>query len=498
MNDGTLFVNYIGHGSPELWAHEVIFEKSVSIPQLKNDKYFFLCAATCDFGYFDIPNFQSAAEAMMFLPNSGAIASFTAARLVYSGYNHLLNNILVQALFNSGRDTLNLGIPIGKASFMAKQVRYDINDQKYNIFGDPTLRLLVPQYSANIDSVNGQELSASIQIKALSKSKIEGRILKPDNTTWDDFNGEGLLTFFDSERTVLLEQIGNYPVTVQGGVIFNGRVSINNGKFSTEFVVPKDISYENKNGKIIFYFLNSSVDGLGYTDKVLVGGTDSSVVNDGKGPSIEIFFDNVAYSNAYLVNSDPNLIVKLSDETGLNTTGTGVGHKLEGILNQQSTNPIDFTNYFKGDLDAGGKAGTINYKFNNLGSGEYQLLVKAWDVFNNFSEENTFFSVVEDNDLTIRDIYNYPNPFRDKTQFTFQHNLSKPIDAKIKVYTIAGRLIKEIEKINLNEKFVVIDWDGRDADGDQLANGTYLYKIILKSSDGEFQKSVLGKLAVIR
>ncbi len=498
MNDGTLFVNYIGHGSPELWAHEVVFEKSVSIPQLKNDKYFFLCAATCDFGYFDIPNFQSAAEAMMFLPNSGAIASFTAARLVYSGYNHLLNNILVQALFNSGRDTLNLGIPIGKASFMAKQVRYDVNDQKYNIFGDPTLRLLVPQYSANIDSVNGQALSANIQIKALSKSKIEGRILRPDNTTWDDFNGEGLLTFFDSERTVLLEQIGNYPVTVQGGVIFNGRVSINNGKFSTEFVVPKDISYENKNGKIIFYFLNSSVDGLGFTDKVLVGGTDSSVVNDGKGPSIEIFFDNVAYSNAYLVNSDPNLIVKLSDETGLNTTGTGVGHKLEGILNQQSTDPIDFTNYFKGDLDADGKAGKINYKFNNLGSGEYQLLVKAWDVFNNFSEENTFFSVVEDNDLTIRDIYNYPNPFREKTQFTFQHNLSKPIDVKIKVYTIAGRLIKEIEKVNLNEKFVVVDWDGRDTDGDQLANGTYLYKIIVKSSDGEFQKSVLGKLAVIR
>ncbi len=69
INAGTLFVNYVGHGSPELWAHEVIFEKSVTLPQLKNDKYFFLCAATCDFGYFDIPNYQSAAEALLFLPN---------------------------------------------------------------------------------------------------------------------------------------------------------------------------------------------------------------------------------------------------------------------------------------------------------------------------------------------------------------------------------------------------------------------------------------------
>lgn len=497
INDGTLFLNYIGHGSPDLWAHEVIFEKSVSIPQLKNDKYFFLCAATCDFGYFDIPNFQSAAEALIMLPNTGAIASFTADRLVYSQINHALNYAFVQTLFGSPRDTLNLSIPIGKASFLTKRTRVDINDQKYNIFGDPTLRLLIPQYSANIDSVNGQSLSVDVQIKALSKTKIEGRILKPDNTTWDDFNGEGLLTFFDSERTVLLDQIGNYPVTVQGGIIFNGRVSVNNGKFSADFVVPKDISYENKKGKVIFYFLNNSVDGIGYSDNVIVGGTDSSVVNDGKGPTIEIYFDDVAYNNSYLVNPNPKLLVKLYDETGLNTTGTGVGHKLEGVLNDQITAPIDFTNHFKGDLDAGGKSGTIDYQFNNLQAGDYHILVKAWDVFNNLSEENSYFSVVEGNDLAIRNVYNYPNPFKGSTQFTFQQNLTKPIDVKIKIYTIAGRLIKEIEKYNLNEKFVVIDWDGRDEDGDNLASGTYLYKLIVKSSDGEFQKSVLGKLAVI-
>lgn len=222
------------------------------------------------------------------------------------------------------------------------------------------------------------------------------------------------------------------------------------------------------------------------------------MANDGKGPDIEIFFDDVAYNNGYLVNQNPNLIVKLSDETGLNTTGTGVGHKLEGVLNQKLSSPIDFTNYFTGDLDAGGKSGSINYKFTNIESGDHELLVKAWDVFNNFSEQNTFFSVVDGNDLVIRDIYNYPNPFSDKTQFTFQQNLTKPIDVKIKVYTIAGRLIKEIEQFNVNDKFVVVDWDGRDADGDQLANGTYLYKVIIKSVDGEFNKSVLGKLAVIK
>jgi len=496
INEGTLFLNYFGHGSPELWAHEVIFEKSVVLPQLQNDKYFFLGAATCDFGYFDIPNYQSAAEAIMFLPNSGAIASFTASRLVFAGSNEALMYRFITNLFNSGKDTLNLGIPIGKAALISKTTQ--VNDQKYNIFGDPTLRLLVPQYVANIDSINGQDLTANIQIKALSRTKIDGTVLKPDNTPWTDFNGEGFLTIYDSERRVLLSAIGNYPVNMPGGLIFNGRVSINNGKFSENFIVPKDISYENKNGKVIFYFLDNSVDGIGYTNKIIVGGTDSSISNDGKGPDIEIYFDDVAYNNGYLVNQNPNLIVKLSDETGLNTTGTGVGHKLEGVLNQQLNNPIDFTNHFTGDLDAGGRTGAINYKFSSMANGDYELLVKAWDVFNNFSEENTFFSVVDGSDLEIRDLYNYPNPFRDNTQFTFQQNLAQPIDVKIKIYTIAGRLIKEIERNNLNERFAVIDWDGRDADGDQLANGTYLYKVIVKSVDGQFSKSVLGKLAVIK
>ena len=80
--------------------------------------------------------------------------------------------------------------------------------------------------------------------------------------------------------------------------------------------------------------------------------------------------------------------------------------------------------------------------------------------------------------------------------FTFQHNMTDPIDVKIKVYTIAGRLVKEIESRSIIDRFVKIDWDGRDEDGDELANGTYLYKLIIKSTDGELNKSVLGKLAV--
>jgi hypothetical protein len=472
---------------------------------MKNDKYFFLTAATCDFGYYDIPGTESATEALITKESSGAIGVFSASRPVYSQQNANLNEALFASMLSATRDTLNLPIAIGKAYMKAKLIGSgDLqNDNKYHLFCDPTLRLNIPQYLASFDSINGQNLDIDVQIKALSNTQIEGVVKKSAVTPWEDFNGEGTLTVFDSKRQVKLDPLSTvnnpYYMSIQGGIIFRGRISINNGRFSTNFIVPKDISYENANGKILMYFASENEDGLGYTTKIKIGGTDSSAVNDGKGPEIEVFFDDEGQENTALVNSNSFLIVKLNDESGINTTGTGVGHKLEGILNDKTNEPIDFTNYFTGNLDAGSRSGSIRYQFNNLEPGNYQMLLKAWDVFNNPSSEMVYFTVVSGSDLFISDVYNYPNPFYSSTTFTFQKNsINSPVDVDIKVYTVAGRLIRNLEARSLTDNFVKIDWDGRDHDGNPIANGTYLYKLIVKSTDGAFSKNILGKLAIVR
>lgn len=497
INQGTLILNFIGHGSPELWAHEVVFEKSVTIPQLNNEDYFFLIAATCSFGYFDIPNLQSGAEAMLFLKDAGLIASLTSARLAESRRNHDFVRQFFNDLLNTERDTLNLSIPVGRALYLTKQGFTQLNDRRYFLFGDPTMRLKIPQYSGEIDSINGQTLETDAQLKALSTVKVDGFIQNADGSIWDDFNGEGLLTVYDSEGIDSLEQI-RYNVVIPGGVIFRGRVSIINGRFSATFVVPKDISYENKNGKVLLYFFGNNEDGISFTNNVIIGGTDTTAVNDGSGPEIEIYFDDASYQNSYLVGSGSELIVKLSDDSGINTTGTGVGHRLEGILNEKESEPIDFTKYFTGDLDAGGRTGQINYTLEDLDNGEYEMDVKAWDIFNNLSSETAYFTVVSEDGLVVRDIFNYPNPFSSSTTFTFQQNLNSVLDVEVKIYTVAGRLIKVLKKDNVQKKFVTVDWDGRDEDGNQIANGTYLYKLKVKTINGQYSKSVLGKLAVVR
>jgi flagellar hook assembly protein FlgD len=140
----------------------------------------------------------------------------------------------------------------------------------------------------------------------------------------------------------------------------------------------------------------------------------------------------------------------------------------------------------------------INYKLNSLDAGTYTLKVTAWDVFNNTSNATVNFNVINGSGLVIDDIYNYPDPFGSNTTFTFQQNLASPINVKIKVYTVAGRLIREIERYGITSKFVKVDWDGRDQNGDLIANGTYLYKVIVHSVDGQYSQSALGKLAKIR
>ncbi|MCB0747967.1 MAG: type IX secretion system sortase PorU, partial [Ignavibacteriae bacterium] len=448
INNGTLIFNYVGHGNPDVWAHEIVFDRSISIPQLKNKELFFLTAATCDFGKYDDPNVQSATEEMILLENAGMIGGLSADRPVFSGENANLNNDFYSFMLGT-TDSLGYPLPIGNAYMKLKQKRTSDNDEKFHLFCDPYLRLNIPKLPVKITSVNNSDLQQPINIKALSSVTITGKVENSDSS-FSNFEGEGIISVYDSKKIIHLDDI-NYNMEDQGGVIFRGRVTVENGEFATSFTVPKDISYENQNGKIVAYFFNDEFDGIGYTDNIIVGGTDSTNVNDGKGPDVEILYDDETESS-YLVGPNFKLRVKLFDETGLNTTGTGIGHKLEAVLNDDEQNSIDLTNYFIGDINSGGKSGEVNYNFSSLEPGEYKIKVNAWDVYNNFTAEENFFTVVDDSKLAVREVYNYPNPFSSNTYFTFQHNLNDAINVKIKVYTIAGRVIKEINSTNIENK----------------------------------------------
>ena len=89
-------------------------------------------------------------------------------------------------------------------------------------------------------------------------------------------------------------------------------------------------------------------------------------------------------------------------------------------------------------------------------------------------------------ELRLENVLNYPNPMASETDFTFL--LSRPSEVVIRIYTIAGRLIRVIEKRSGRAGYNQIHWDGRDSQGRVIANGTYLYTVTADDGLGRVKR----------
>ncbi len=511
INQGSLIVNYTGHGNPQQWAHENIFNSLTSIPRLVNANrlsLFFL--ATCNFSQYDDPSQVSGGELLVNKAEGGGIAVIAACRKVYAGGNAYLNQKTFKELLR--RDTLGRVIVERPATalFRFKQTTTgsnDHNDQKYFFLGDPTLRLQYPSGYASIDSVNGlpvdsATVAAPIVMKSLSTVTVSGDVRNEANNVDGNFNGQMTLLVNDASRvqTIVNFYPGvNWSYVATGSTIFRGDNTVSNGRFHATFVVPKDVFFGDSTGRgrVVAYCRSSDADAEGYTGDVAFRGTGATGSSDKSGPAVTIFLNNRSYKEGDLVGPNPVLILDLSDSNGINTSASGIGHRIEAWLNSSSQS-IDLTDAYAGNVD-NFRRGSVQYQLTGLPGGKNTLRVRAWDSFNNSNTAVTEFQVAADQDLVIRDVMNFPNPFSSGTTwFTFHQNQTSPLNVRIKVYTVAGRLIKTIEATTGGESFVRVPWDGRDEDGDGIANGVYLYKVIASTVDGRFSNEALGKLAHVR
>lgn len=498
MNAGSLIVNFSGHGNPRLWTHEQVFVRETDFPLLNNkERYFYLIAATCNFSEFDGIGDQSGGEILVNKPNSGAIGVLAATRAVYAYPNRDLNIELFRQTFKLDTYGNIIQSRLGDAIFRTKQIlRIDDNHEKFFLLGDPSVRLALPKVQGSIDSINSQFANQRIDLNALQKVTLKGSIRQPSTNLPSNFSGKAQVVVYDANKKINIPEWTNFSYTAAGSVIFRGESSISNGNFKTEFIIPKDISYDTLNGRITLYFSNNETDGMGYTENFRIVGTDTTAVTDTEGPTMDIFFDSKSFRPGDVVTEAPLLIVDLQDESGINASGSGIGHRIEAWLNDQSES-IDLTPFYKSNLDTY-QEGVVEYKFGKLAAGSHKIKIRAWDIFNNASSAETIFDVLVGQGLTISDLFNYPNPFSESTVFTFHQNQIVPVDVEVKIYSIAGRLLESIKRSSITDNFIRIDWNGRDRDGDKLANGIYLYKVIVKTQDGRFTSESIGKLSVLK
>lgn len=499
INRGCAIVNWIGHGNPAVWAHERVFEIGYTIQNLKNkDRLPFIVAATCDFGRFDNPKSQSSTEVLLTLKNGGAIGVLSSARLVYSSDNAAFNYKFFDELFKWTDEYKTSRT--GEAMFRVKQVYASLNDRKFILFTDPALRLIMPRYSASIEKINDKETNQIVNLKALGKVNFSGKTQKNDGSPLN-VSGEVEFILFDAQKKLTyLDEIGwAFNFIDQGNLLFRGLYSIKGDSFNGEFILPKDISFSNSKAKAIVYFYGGGIDGVGHTTNIVINDIDSNFVSDLRGPDIEVFLNNRSFKSGDIVSNEPILIVEVFDESGINISTSSIGRRIEAFIDDNPSG-IDLSEYYKPKLD-NYRAGEIIYKLPRLSPGKHKIKVKAWDIFNNSSMIEVEFNVVESGDFSVYNVFNYPNPFSNRTYFTFQKVASEdglPVDVEIRIYTLSGKLINKIERFGLTGNFIAIEWDGRDMDGDEIANGVYIYKIIVKTFDGSKKVESLGKLVVMR
>ncbi len=196
-----------------------------------------------------------------------------------------------------------------------------------------------------------------------------------------------------------------------------------------------------------------------------------------KPAKLNLTIDGGDILNGDFVSSKPNIKMELNDESLIPITDTTavkiyLNNKLVGYKN----NP--FINY---SFSSNNPKFIIDYT-PNLADGDYTLKVIGKNATGStIDTAGIVRKFVVNSNPQLLNVFNYPNPFSDDTYFTFKLT-QIPEELKIKIFTIAGRMIKEIlvNPAVLNYDFNRIFWDGKDEEGDIVANGTYLVKIIMK------------------
>ena len=501
VEKGTLVFDYFGHGGEDGFASERFLDKE-QIQGFNNANTLpLLITVTCDFSRFDNPNRITAGELNFKNKNGGSASMITTTREVFISTGQRFNEQLIRVLFGFNNEdyTIAEALAVAKNQFSSSQ--------KFFIyyFGDPAMKLAIPEPNVRITKMNDKDITQSLDtIKALSKIKFEGVVTDNSNNILPNFNGTLSTTIFD--KTIDKQTLDNDGFGVvmtfdtQDSKLFRGKSTIENGAFSFDFIVPKDIKIAYGKGKISFYAENGEIDKAGANFDITVGGINQNAPEDNIGPEIGLFMNDESFIDGGNTNASPNLIATFSDASGINTSITAVDHDIIAILDGDTSNPIVLNDFYQTELNDFTK-GKVVYKFQDLEVGPHTLTLKAWDTYNNSSETTLNFVVVSDTILNLENVLNYPNPFVNYTEFWFNHNKpNEPLEVQVQIFTVSGKLVKTINQNiqttgNLSREIV---WNGLDDFGNKIGKGVYVYKLKVKSTTSNLVSEKYEKLVILQ
>ena len=507
MSEGALIMNYSGHGINYALSHEFVLRTTDFENTVSNNLPLWI-TASCDIMPFDGQD-ENIGETAMLNKKGGAIAFFGTTRTVYSNYNEVINlgfSEYVLGYTNGKRNTIGEAARITKCELVDTRKDLTPNKLQYTLLGDPALTLAAPTQEIVVDEINGIPMTGEtdIYLSAGSIATIKGHVLWDDDID-SDFNGVISASVKDAEETITCkvndpsETDNPFVYKDRTKVIYKGSNNIQDGEFSLTFAVPKDISYTEGYGQITLYAVsNDNIrEAHGETEGFILNGS-SIVTNDSIGPSIYCYLNSSTFKNGNTVNTTPCFIAELYDDSGINASGSSIGHDLELIVDGDMLKTYNLNSYFNYDF-GDYRSGKLGFSIPELSEGHHKLLFRAWDVLNNSSTAELDFEVKKDLAPNCLNVICKRNPGSSNLTFTITHDRAgSNINIQLDIYDTSGRQLWRHKEsgISSNDTYT-FDWDQSVDGGRVLQTGVYIFKVSL-SSDGGGESSKAIKQVITK
>lgn len=485
VEKGSLILNYIGHGGEVGWSTERILTNEDVFSWNNSPKLHMMITASCEVSRYDDHTRTSSGEYVFLNHHGGAISMITAGRVTMADDNNLLMSDFYDHLFDiEGGEFVTMG-----DLYLHSKQHSMINFKRYVFFGDPALRLNYPKHFMELTSINNHDISIVDTLKALQNVTVEGVVKDFNGNMLTDFNGMAYINVYDKQNKITTngDECSAMDFELYNSLIYSGKVPVNNGTFSANFTLPKDINYSYGNGLISLYAYSNMSEAQGSFSNFIVGGMNHDAEPDENAPEVKIFIDDEKFIDGSVTSENPLLIAYIKDENGINTSGAGIGHDITAKLSGATNKTYNLNQFYESPQNAD-DFGTLSYKLYDLNEGEHELTFKAWDIYNNSSTATIRFNVVKSNKIQVENLRNYPNPMDNTTNFVFEHNqIDNEINVVVRVYNIMGQLVKTIKQNSFGTSMRIspIKWDGTSDNGVSLPAGVYLYNVTVTNSQNE-------------
>ncbi|MEO0077448.1 MAG: C25 family cysteine peptidase, partial [candidate division WOR-3 bacterium] len=430
------------------------------VPQVDNaGRTPFCYFGSCSVGRFDDTRFECISEELVRI-KGGAIATVGATKSTASGTNEIFCRNMLTPLFTSpdSAKTIGQGFYAGWPT-----------DRSYHLFGDPATVLQLPRLSQSALVVRPESLRPGLEFDARGIFEMEkGRF------AWTLSGPRRVRTYTSwfGTRTFVLPGV---EVARGTGSLVDGRYECR-GIFpagvalDTVFVADGNYAPEPKSCRLSAVLWNEA-GCLAALAETLVVSKKAVVYSDSTGPSVQFRCDGQPIADGAVVAKEFELEVILSDESGIMIAPVRSAVP-EFFINDRSSSEVIADRLVMGD----GSWTTARFRNRlKLAGPEDSLFVIVADNLMNRTVASVRVEPRSTDVLRVDSVLVYPNPVRGRAFFCFV--LSRAANVRIRVYSLSGRLIRDLGEFSAGYGYNQIEWDVRDELGQFPASGVYLYTL---------------------